>query len=177
MSSPRVQRIFEALPSQIKNVGGHTFDINGVTVWRGLVASTAPQAGKDAVVIDIDSATWADNNRRIILIAEPYADKNNVSAFKTQSHAAGQFIDGSVSFKLYYEASESPTGAQEKFFRQVLHCLVGQLAAPVEIFIGTNDVQPRVEGVDGASGANETACSFVSAGKYLPYGMAVAGGV
>lgn len=177
MSSPRVQKIFEALPSQIKQVAGYTYDVDAVIRWRGRVASGAPQAGRDAMVVDIDSATWADNNRRFILIAVPASDKNNTAALKTQSHAFGYFIDGSVSFRLYYEASESPTGTQERFNRYVLHCLLGQLAAPTEIFVGANDAEPIVEGVNGGTSGQETTSTFVTAGTYLPYGMAVPGGV
>jgi hypothetical protein len=163
MSSARVQKLLEAMPEQIKRLGAYTYSFNAVTVWQGRVAA-GPNAGKDVAVFDIDSATWADNNRRVIVMAEPAHDANNTLAMKTQSHAFGHFIDGSVSFKMYCETPESWTGAQAAFLRKVEQHIVGQLGSPLEIFYGTNDVEPRLEGVNGASAGNEAACSFASAG-------------
>ena len=172
MSSPRVQKIFEAMPDQIKRLGGYTFDIRQVIRWQGRVAAGA-QAGKDAMLLDLTSATWADGNLRAILIATPASDLNNTAAMKTQSHAAGHNLDGSVRFQLYLETPESWTDAQAKFGRILLQHILGQLAAPCEILYGTNDAEPTVQGVNGA-GATST---FTSAGTYLPYGMTYPGGV
>jgi hypothetical protein len=173
MSSARVQKMFEGMPEAIKRLGGYTYgspyDLKSVIRWQGRVTS-GPNAGLDAMVLDIDSAAWADNNRRAILVADPASDLNKTAAMKTQSHAAGTSLDGSVRLRLYLETPEDYTGAQHRFQRIVLQHLLGQLGAPVEIFYGTNDVEPRLEGVNGASAGNEAACSFASAGVYLPYG-------
>jgi len=176
MSSPRVQKYFSAMPEQIKRLGGYSYNFLTVLVWTGRVAS-GPYLGKDACIIDIDSSTWADNNRRVILLAEPASDLNGTAALKTQSHAAGQYIDGSVYFKAYFETPESWTGAQAAFGRHVLHHLKGQLGSPVQIFYGTNDVAPALEGVNGASAGDETACGWTSAGWDIPGLWPAPGGV
>jgi hypothetical protein len=168
MSSPRVQKLFEAMPDQLKRLGGYTFDIRQVIRWQGRAAD-----GKDACVIDIDSATWADNNRRVIIVAEPASDKNNTTAMKTQSHAAGHYLDGSVKFKVYAETPEAWTDAQAHFMRLVQQHIVGQLAAPMELLLTANDTQPTVDGVNGAGAT----ASATSAGTYLPWGMSYTGGV
>lgn len=176
MSSVRVQKYFEAMPEQIKRLGGYTYDFRQVIRWQGRVTA-GPNAGKDAVVIDIDSATWADGNRRVLILAEPASDLNNTAAMKTQSHAAGMYIDGSVRFKMYLETPEAWTDAQAAFTRHVEHHLRGQLAAPVEVFYGANDVQPILEGVNGGTSGQETTSTFVSAGTDLPALWPAPGGV
>lgn len=175
MSSVRAIRIFQSLPDQLKKLGRYSFDVNAVIRWQGPI-ETGPYAGMSACVLDIDSATWADGNKRAILVAVP-GDKLMPDTMRTQSHSYGQFIDGSVSFRMYLETPESWTDAQAQFGRLLLHEIIGQNAAPCELFFGTNDVQPRVEGVDGASAGNEAACSFVSAGVYRPYAMSYSGGI
>ncbi len=173
MSSMRVQKIFEGMPEQIKRLGGYDYDIKAVLRWQGRVAA-GTHAGKDACVLDIDSATWADNNRRCIVVAHPATDLSNTAALKTQSHAAGHYIDGSVRFSVYAETPESWTGSQAKFMRQVMHHLVGQLGAPVELFWGNNDAEPTVQGVNGA-GADSA--GLTSAGTDLPGLWPAPGGV
>lgn len=168
MSSPRVQKLFEAMPDQLKRLGGYTFDIRQVIRWQGRDAS-----GKDACLIDIDAATWADNNRRVIIVAEPASDLNNTAALKTQSHASGHTLDGSVRFHLYAETPEAWTDEQARFMRIVQHHLVGQLAAPTQLLLTANDTEPTVEGVNGAGATAAT----TSAGWYLPWGMTYPGGV
>jgi hypothetical protein len=173
MSSPRVQKIFEGMPDQLKRLGAYSWNIRDVIRWQGRVTAGNDQ-GRDAMLLDLDSATWADNNRRAILIAVPASDKNDQAGFKTQSHSQGQYIDGSVSFKLYLETPEDWTNDQARFGRLMQHLLVGQLSAPVEIFYCANDTEPTVQGVNGAGAT----AAFTSAGVYLPYGgVAVPGGI
>lgn len=172
MSSVRVQKYFEAALEQIKRLGGYTGDARAAMRWQGRVGAGA-DLGKDACVIDFDSATWADNNRRVILVAEPASDLNNTAGMKTQSHSAGQNLDGSVRFKMYCETPESWTGAQAAFLRHVEHHLRGQLGAPTEVFYGTNDVEPTRNGVNGA-GADSAS---TSAGTDLPGLWPAPGGV
>ena len=171
MNSQRVQKLFQAMPDQIKRLGGYSFDINSVIRWQGRVTAGA-HAGKDAMILDIDSATWADNNRRVIIVAEPAADLNNTAAMKTQSHAAGMYIDGPVRLKVYCETPEAWTDAQAKFQRLVQHHIVGQLSCPMELYFGTNDVKPEIQGVEGAVADS---AGLASAGWYLPWGMATMG--
>jgi hypothetical protein len=172
MSSPRVQKQFEAMPDQIKRLGGYAFDIRQVIRWQGRATSGA-HAGRDAAVLDLDSATWADNNRRAILVAIPASDLNDTASMKTQSHASGHTLDGSVRFALYMETPEDHTGEQIRLQRILMHHLVGQLGAPVELYMGTNDVEPTVEGVNGAVATS----AYTSAGVYIPWGMAYPGGI
>lgn len=168
MSSPRVQKIFEAMPDQLKRLGGYSFDIRQVIRWQGRDAS-----GRDACLIDLTSATWADGNLRAILVAIPASDLNNTAAMKTQSHASGHSLDGSVKFSLYAETPESQTDAQARFLRLLQQHINGQLAAPMELFLGTNDTEPTVNGVNGAVATS----TYTSAGTYLPWGMTYPGGV
>lgn len=173
MSSVRVQKYFEAMPEQIKRLGGYSYDFRQVIRWQGRVTA-GTHAGKDAMVLDIDSATWADNNRRCIILATPASDLNSTAAMKTQSHASGHYLDGSVRFSVYAETPEAWTNAQAAFMRHVMHHLRGQLGAPVELFWGTNDVEPTVQGVNGA-GADSA--GLTSAGVDLPALWPAPGGV
>lgn len=170
MSSPRVQKIFEGMPDQLKRLGGYTYtDLRSVLRWQGRDAS-----GHDAVVIDIDSATWATGNRRAILVALPADSNPSVAAMHTQSHAAGNVIDGSVRFQMYLETPAAWTAAQAKFDRLLTHMVLGQLGAPLEILYTANTTEPTVNGVNGA-GATAAA---TSAGALLPYGgVSYPGGV
>jgi len=172
MSSPRAQKIFEGIPEQVKRLGGYDVDFREVMRWQGRVSAGA-WLGKDACVIDFDSLTWADNNRRAIIVAEPASDLNDTAAMKTQSHAAGHVLDGGVRFNLYMEEPESWTNDQARWQREIFHHLLGQMAAPVRLWVGDNDVEPEVEGVNGAGATS----AFTDAGWYLPWGMAYPGGV
>lgn len=169
MSSPRIQKIFEAMPDQLKRLGQYTFELSSVLKWQGRDA-----LGRDAAVIDIDSTTWADNNRRVIIVAKEASDKNNQAGFKTQSHSSGQSMASSVSFLVYMETAEDHTGEQARFQRLVMHMLLGQLGAPCELLLTANDTEPTVNGVNGAGATAAT----TSAGTYLPYGnVAYPGGI
>jgi nitrogen fixation protein FixH len=176
MSSPRVQKIYSGLAEQLHRQGykaamskdGQTAAIK----WQGREAT-----GKDACVIDLTSATWATGNLRAVLVAKPATDSNDTAAMKTQSHAAGHTLDGSVSFTLHMEAvaltNAGQASAHAKFQRELLHILRGQLGAPVSLQLTNNGTEPTV---NGANGAVATAAT-TDAGDYMPYGLAVAGGV
>ncbi|MEM4379609.1 MAG: hypothetical protein QXL01_02850 [Thermoplasmatales archaeon] len=169
MSSPRVQKIFEAMPDQLKRLGQYGFDLGSVIKWQGRDA-----LGRDAMLLDIDSTTWADNNRRVIIVAVEASDKNNTVAMKTQSHASGHSMASSVKFLVYAETPEDHTGAQAHFLRLVQHMLVGQLGAPMELLLTANDTEPTVNGVNGAVATAPTTLASV----LLPYGnVAYPGGI
>lgn len=171
MSSPRVSRMLSACTDQLKRLLSGSFDIYQVVRWQGLVAA-GPLAGNDAILIDLTSATWATGNSRAILVAIPASDLQNQAGFKTQSHSAGQFIDGSVRLNLYVETPASWTGTQAMFERTIQHHFVGQLGAPVELFFSGNTVEPTLQGVNGAG----SSATYTSAGVYLPYGSVLAPG-
>lgn len=173
MSSLRVQKIFEGMPEQLKRLGGYTYDTKQVIRWAGRVTA-GPHAGKDAMLLDIDSATWAASNRRCIVVAHPASDLNNTAALKTQSHAAGHYIDGSVRFSVYSETPASWTDAQAAFMRKVMHHLLGQLGAPTELVWEANGTEPELQGVNGA-GADSA--GLTSAGTDLPGLWPAPGGV
>ncbi len=184
MSSPRVQKIFEGLPEQLRRMGyANAMAKNGIPtclVWSGRNA-----AGNDTVVLDLDSATWTTGNRRAIIEAIPAGTSpTDYADFHTQSHASGHYIDGSVSLKVYMEANvgtsadaaaalASLVNAQSKFGRELLHILRGQEGAPFDLLLTANAVEPTV---DGANGASSTAATS-DAGYYMPYGMTYPGGV
>lgn len=169
--STRLQSFITSLPDQLKRLTGAQIALDKIIVWQGTVTA-GPNAGKVAAVLDLDSATWADNNRRVLLLAEPgYVGGN---AYRTQSHRASQYIDGSSSFKVYFETPEDYTGAQHQFQRIMQHVLLGQNSAPYELFYCANDTEPTLQGVNGAG----SDASFTSAGLYAPYGgVSYIGGV
>lgn len=176
MSSPRVTKIFQAMPDQIRRLGAYRYDESLVIVFLGRADSTndTGAVGADAVVIDIDSQpSWTAGNRRAVIVAVPAADLNNTAAMKTQSHASGLFLDGSVRFKMYLETPSAVTDSQSYWDRVVTQHLVGQLGAPTELLYCAHSTEPTVKGVNGAS----STASFTTAGVMLPYGMTYPGGV
>jgi hypothetical protein len=169
--STRLQSFIKTLPDQLKRLTGATIALSDIIVWQGTVTAGA-NIGKVAAVLDLDSSTWADNNRRVILLAEPGVVGGD--AYRTQSHRAGQFIDGSSSFKVYFETPEDYTGTQHKFQRVLQHVLLGQNGAPYELFYCANDTEPVLQGVNGGVAD----ASFTSAGLYAPYGgVSYVGGI
>lgn len=176
MSSPRVTKIFEGMAGQLQRMGyTQALDVYGgrpCIRYLGRATSGAEQ-GNDAVVIDLDSATWATGNRRAVLVAEVASDQNNFADLKTQSHAQGHFLDGSVSFKLYAETPANYTGNAAQFYAEMLHILRGQLGAPVDVYLTANGTEPTVQGVNGAGSTN----AATEAKYFLPYGMSYPGGV
>ena len=168
MSAIRVQKIFEAMAGQLKQLGGYSEASQDALIWQGQDA-----AGKDSVVIDFDGSSWSTANRRVIVVAQPASDANNTSQLKTQSHALGTFIDGSVWFKVYSETPANWTGDHAAFLRKVQQHLLGQLGAPMQLVLTANGTEPTVDGVNGESA---TATS-TAAEKMLPYGLTYPGGV
>jgi len=174
MSSLRASKIFNATPDAVKRLGSYTYDSTMVLLANTIVAAsnTTGQAGLNGAVLDIDSATWATGNRRAILIASPASDVDNTLALKTQSHAYGQFLDGSVSFSLYCEAPAAFGNAQQYFESLVQFHLQGQMGAPVALYYSANGTQPTIAGLNGATAT----AAFTSAGLYQPYGLVLTPG-
>ena len=173
MSSVRNQKYFHQMPENIIKLGGYPISFIAAVKWSGIVASGA-LAGKDAAVLDFTSQAWATANKRVLVVAESASDAGKLpDSMKTQSHAAGKFIDGSSRFHVYVETPALFTDDHAHFLRLVQQHITGQLAAPMKLWASANGVQPELEGVDGAVAS----AVFVESGWVLPYGMAVAGGV
>lgn len=168
MSSPRIQKIYQGLTESLRKLGPYASAFKTGIKWQGRDAN-----GKDAVVIDLTATAWATANLRVIVVADPASDANNTAALKTQSHAAGHFLDGSVSFRVYMEEPAAHTDEAAKFQREILHVLRGQLGAPIQLLLTANTVEPTVNGVNGAVATAAT----TDAGTYQPYFFAVAGGI
>jgi len=180
MASPRVQKIFEAMPNQLRRLGKYDIDFKEVVRFQGRVAATTDgYEGYDVAVIDLTSLAWATLGKRVILVAEPASDKNKTAAMHTQSHASSHFIDGSVRFHAYMESAPkffgSTAAAKEyaRFIDNVQQHLVGQLASPVQFHFTDAAVEPTLDGVNGA-----TATATNEDQEWLlPYGMVYPGGV
>lgn len=140
MSSPRVQKIFQGMTESLRKLGPYESAFKTGIKWQGI-----DTAGEDAVVIDVDSPTWGTGNRRVIITAS-VAGSTMPAAMRTQSHAAGHFLDGSVSFVVRVETPASFTNAHNKFMLEILHVLRGQLGAPMELLLTANGVEPRLPG-------------------------------
>ena len=168
--SLRTGKIFQAAPDQIKRLAGYSYDSTAVLKYNSLVtsANTDGLAGSQGAVIDATSSTWASGNLRVLLVANAASDANQTLAMKTQSHAFGQYLEGSASFSLYCEA---PTvgSAQDYFERTAMFHLQGQLGAPVTLYFCANGTEPTIKGLNGA-GATAT---FTAAGTFVPYGGGV----
>ena len=175
MSSPRIQKIYQGLTESLRKLGPYASAFKTGIKWQGRVDVTgaAGDVGKDAVLIDLTNTAFATQNLRVIIVADPAHDTNNTAAFHTQSHAAGMFLDGSVSFRVYMETPHSYTNDLAKFHREILHVLRGQLGAPMQLLLTPNTFEPTVAGVNGAA----LTAATTDAGTYQPYFFAVAGGV
>jgi hypothetical protein len=168
MSSPRVQKIYQGITESLRKLGPYKDAFKTGIKWQGRDA-----AGEDAVLIDLTSQSWLTANLRVIITAQPADDANHTAALHTQSHAAGYFLDGSVSFTVYVETPANWTAAHAKFVHEVMHVLRGQLGAPIDLELTANGVEPTVNGVNGAVATAAT----TSAGVFEPYFFAVPGGV
>ena len=180
MSSPRVQKIFEAMPNQLRRLGKYDINFQEVIRWQGRVdATTDGYEGFDACVLDLTDAAWATLGKRVILVAEPASDKNRTTSMYTQSHASTHFIDGSVRFHAYMESAPKFFGSTDaakeyaRFIDNVQQHLVGQLASPVQFHFTDALDEPALDGVNGetASATSE------DQGWLIPYGMVYPGGV
>lgn len=172
MSAVRVTKIFEGLAEQFRRQGyPQAFDIHGTRPcikWIGRAAD-----GRDAVVIDLTSAVWAAGNLRCVIAANPASDLNHTDALKTQSHASGYFIDGSVSFDVFVESPLSWVGEQSRFLIEAIHILRGQLGAPITLHVTAAGTEPTLAGVNGET----VDVTGVDGGVFLPYGMTYPGGI
>jgi len=169
MSSPRIQKIYQGLTESLRKLGPYANAFKSGIKWQGRDAD-----GKDAVLIDITDSAWLTQNLRVIIIADAASDSNNTAALKTQSHASGYFLDGSVSFRIYMETPSDHVGELAKFQREILHVLRGQLSAPIELILCDEAEEPEKNGINGAAADSLT---FASAGIYQPYFFALSGGI
>jgi hypothetical protein len=180
MSSARVQKYIQAMPEQVRRLLGiyssspqATLDPFGqYLIWTGR-STAGVSAGDDVGVIDFDTGAWASGHRYAIVQANVASDLNNTLAMRTQSHAQGYFIDGSVNWTLYLETPAAWTNAHAAFERAMLHHLKGQLGSPVTLMYTANGTQPTLNSVNGA-GADATG---TSAGTDLPALWPAPGGV
>lgn len=168
MSSPRVQKIWQGLTEQLRKLGPYPNAFKS-----GIIAQGRDADGRDCVLIDLTGASWSTGNLRAIIAANPASDENNTAALKTQSHASGHFIDGSVSFEVRMETPASWTASHARFQRELLQALRGQLGAPVRLLLTDNGDAPTLEGLNGAVSTEAT----TDAGTYQPYFFALPGGV
>lgn len=181
MSSPRVQKLFEAMPDQLRKLGKYDVSFTEAMRWQGRVSVTTDgYDGFDAAVIDMTDAAWATLNKRFIIVAETAADKNRTQGMLTQSHAQGHYVDGSARFHVYMEAPATPgSGASaanleySRFVANVQQHLVGQLASPVQFHFTTTATEPEVDSVNGAT----STAAHSDLDWLLPYGMTYPGGV
>lgn len=174
MSSQRISKQFESIPNQLRQLGPYHLGFSSAIVWQGRVdASNADLAGKNAVVIDFTSATWATGNLRAIIVANPVGDEDHTLALKTQSHAFGHFIDGSVSFSVYMETPTTWVDELAAFQRNVLQHLRGQLSAPVQLNLCPASDEPTLNGVNGET----TSATYVVSELMQPATPAPVGGV
>lgn len=176
MASPRVVKILEIMKENFHNLG-YSLPVKNV---QGKSADAAFFPGTQGLVIDFDAATWATGKRRAVLLAIP-AGFGESDAVKTQSHAAGNFIDGSVKFALVVEAaaglSHTSTEAELAFARfqaDILHVLRGQLSSPVDLYVCDKTEQPEIEGIDGSTASS---AHLTKVGSLLPYGRTYVGGI
>lgn len=168
MSSQAIFRKMELLEEGLKNLG-----------WGkpARVALSTDARGYAAAVIDLSKSapgSWASLDKKVIIVAVP-AGASEPLALRTQSHAYGQFIDGSCSFELHMEVADLSALAQAdkdffKFSSDVMHILRGQNGAPVQVMLTAGE--PVVNGIEGAVATSGSEACFV-----LPYGRAVMGGV
>jgi hypothetical protein len=174
MSAIRVQKIFDSMLENLRRFEYTTITSDGrseVTVWQG--QDLASPISHDAVVWDLTSlgGTWTTGDLYAVLVAIEAGDGLPIAAF-TQSHASGQIIQGGVKFQLWMETPASFTGAQKVFMDQLMQVIRGQMGAQVDLYLSANTVQPTVTGVNGA-----VATVGTFAASYLPWGMAVVGGI
>lgn len=169
MSSPRIQKLFNGLTNSLRLLGPYKDAFKTGLKWQGRDAD-----GKDACLIDLTSTVWVTQNLRVVIVADPAHDANDTAALKTQSHASGHFLDGSVSFRVYMETPTDWVGDLAKFQREILHVLRGQLGAPIQLLLCDELEDPTVNGVNGAT---VTEPSFAEAGDYQPYFFSVSGGI
>lgn len=171
-----VQQI-RGLADQWKKMEKSATPVNSICIWSGQIA-TGAHAGHAAGVLSLGgSAAWVSGQARAVLVAISGEDLLP-NTMKTQGHSAGTFISGSYNYQLYFETPANWTGSHAKAVRDLIHIVLGQNGSPVEVFFGTNGVNPQVSGVNGADDAAETAAGFVSAGFTYPYSqVAYSGGI
>jgi hypothetical protein len=176
MSSPRIVKIFDMLKENFQNLGYSTPAKN----VQGTSSDANFKNGCQAVLMDMDAGAWVSGNRRFIVLAEPCGFGEH-AAVKTQSHASGTFIDGSVKLVLVFEAqpvishaSNATVLAWQKFYTDILHIIRGQYSAPVDVYFCNNTEEPLVAGLDSAVASSTHLTKMAT---LLPYGRTYVGGI
>ena len=145
------KNVFEKLiqiDEGMKNLGNHKALLK-------VFAHTAD--GRPAVVLNLSKSAgaWASGDLKCIIVGTPVGF-SDLAAFKTQSHASGEFIDGGFSYQVWFEgmaldgAPSAALQAQAKFQADLIHVLRGQNSAQVDLYL-TQGVEPQVAGVQGAA--------------------------
>lgn len=170
MSSPRIRQQMHQLPEQLVKLGKYSVSPLKAVRWTGQDVDN-----NDAVVIDLDSGTWATNQKRIIVVGEA-GESILPESMRTQSHSKGNFLEGGIRFHVYMESPDAviaATDGLDEFMRHTLHQLRGMMGAPVQLHLTANGTEPTVEGVEGAgSTAANTASEWM-----LPSSLAYPGGI
>jgi hypothetical protein len=176
MTSQRAIKYFEQIKENFKNFGYPTPFLN----VQGLSTDTAFFPNCQVVEFDFDALTWVAGNRKIVFLQVP-AGFGESDSVKTQSHAAGTFIDGSYKWIMLFEAQAALTNASgatrlafDKFVADALHIVRGQHQAPVDVYFCNNTEEPKVQGVNGAVASSTHLTKIAS---LLPYGRTYPGGI
>jgi hypothetical protein len=171
MSNPQVVvNTFKLLSEQLYNLG------NGKYLNRVFGQDSR---GYETMLLDFSNlpgAAWASGEKQLIVVAVPAGDALPQS-MQTQSHAYGNFIQGSCAFEIYMEgvdfsaALSAPVKDFIKFQQDVIHAFRGQNGAPISLFL-TEGVAPAVNGFNGAVATVGSLAAVLA-----PYGRGVNGGI
>lgn len=169
MAHARELRLLQALvDTQLKSLG-----------WKDPKALSVGQDGEGyaSLYVNFSDASLSSGDLAIQVRLIPAGDGLPASMF-TLSHAGNAPIHGSVHALLCVEAVADPMGAQAKLVQDAIHCLRGQLGAPVEVKVGNSGGSavgdlPALKGVNGAAADDLPAGSMALA----PSRTAVVGGV
>lgn len=166
MSAPRMSKFLKQLEENLYNLGAGKAqrkwfgdDSNGyAAALYNFTDSSAPTTTDKAFVIrmktnEVAGLTWPNGMR-------------------TQSHAAGQYLDGNALVEVYFESPASFTSAHAKFVQEVIHVLRGQNGAVCRVSFTAAATLPTLNGVDGAS----SDVLGTELAVFLPYGRTIAGG-
>jgi hypothetical protein len=152
------------------NMGGYPIPAS----MMNFTANAAPVAGDMAFVAKIRY--------------DEVAGHQMPQAMMTQSHAAGQFIQGSAFAELFFEAPDmDSTGgifdanavtaaaaqARLKFIEDIKHIYRGQFGTRIRVYMCPTGTALAVNGVNGAVA---DAAGLAVIGTYLPYGRIAATG-
>lgn len=188
MTTASTIKKLSSIQGQLANLGYSNtpaLSVQGtISEASGSNTTLAAYNGCQALVIDYDSATWATLNRRAVVVAIP-AGLGLPASFFTQSHAAGQILEGSTSFALLVEGSAATTApmsaakvALDKFHFDLMHHLRGELGSQVRMLLADTAVQPQAGGTAATAANGSTPdANLTDLGTLIAYKFATAGGV